>query len=120
AANGYGVAPRAHRRRHRPDRSNRPGRPVLRSADVAKIRSGESGIAMIVALFMVLVLSVLAASLIFVARTETFSSLNYRTMAEARYGAESGVHSAVNHILWTYTPPEAASATDPISNYNIN
>jgi len=88
--------------------------------NLMNIRSGESGIAMIVALFMVLVLSVLAASLVFVARTETFSSLNYRTMAEARYGAESGVHSAVNHLIWTYSPPEAASATDPISNYNIN
>ena len=65
-------------------------------------RSGERGIAMIVVLFMVLILSVLGSSLMFVSRTETMSSLNYKTMSQARYGAESGVHDAVNHLLWQY------------------
>ena len=77
------------------------------------IRSDERGIAMVVALFMVLILSVLASSLMFVSRTETLSSLNYKTMSQARYGAESGVHDAVNHLLWTYTPP--GGVADPIA-----
>jgi hypothetical protein len=75
---------------------------------------------MIVALFMVLVLSVLGASLVFVSRTETLSSLNYRTMSESRYAAESAIHRAANHLIWTYTPPSAGSAADPIAAYNMN
>jgi hypothetical protein len=68
---------------------------------------------MVVALFMVLILSVLASSLMFVSRTETMSSLNYKTMSQARYGAESGVNDAINHLLWTYTPP--GGVADPIA-----
>jgi hypothetical protein len=68
-------------------------------------RSGERGIAMIVALFMVLILSVLGSSLIFVSRTETLSSLSYKTMSQTRYAAESGVHRAANHLLFTYAAP---------------
>jgi hypothetical protein len=68
-------------------------------------RSGERGIAMIVALFMVLILSVLGSSLVFVSRTETLSSLSYKTMSQTRYAAESGVHRAANHLLFTYAPP---------------
>ena len=80
-------------------------------------RPGERGIAMIVVLFMVLVLSVLGSSLMFVSRTETMSSLNYKTMSQTRYGAESGVHDAVNHLLWTYTPP--GTGLDPIGVYDL-
>jgi hypothetical protein len=43
------------------------------------------------------------------AQTETYSSLNYRLMTQARYAAESGVHQAVNHLLYNYTPPAPAS-----------
>ena len=79
---------------------------------------GERGMAMLVALFMVLILSVLGSSLIFVSRTETLSSLNYKTMSQVRYAAESGVNDTVNYLLWTYTPP--GSVTDPIVNYNLS
>jgi hypothetical protein len=78
-----------------------------------RLRSDERGIALVIALFMVLILSVLASSLMFVSRTETLSSLNYKTMSQARYGAESGVHDAINHLLWTYTPP--GGVADPIA-----
>lgn len=81
-------------------------------------RSGERGIAMIVVLFMVLILSVLGSSLMFVSRTETLSSLNYKTMSQARYGAESGVHDAVNHLLWEYVPP-GTNAGDPLAAYDM-
>ena len=67
-------------------------------------RSDERGIALVVTLFMVLILSVLGASLVFVSRTETISSLNYKTMSQTRYGAESGIHHAANHLLWAYVP----------------
>ena len=81
-------------------------------------RSGERGIALIVVLFMVLILSVLGSSLMFVARTETMSSLNYKTMSQARYGAESGVHDAVNHLLWEYVPP-GTNPGDPLAAYDM-
>lgn len=81
-------------------------------------RSGERGIAMIVVMFMVLILSVLGSSLMFVSRTETLSSLNYKTMSQARYGAESGVHDAVNHLLWEYVPP-GTNAGDPLAGYDM-
>ena len=72
-------------------------------------RSDERGIALVVTLFMVLILSVLGASLVFVSRTETISSLNYKTMSQTRYGAESGIHHAANHLLWAYVPPGTAA-----------
>jgi hypothetical protein len=79
-------------------------------------RSNEQGIAMIVALFMVLAMSVLGATLMFVSQTETLSSMNYRMMSQARYGAESGIHQAANYLLSTaYTNVEPGTATDPFN-----
>jgi hypothetical protein len=78
--------------------------------------SNEHGIAMILALFMVLAASVIGASLIFVAQAETLSSMNYRLMSQARYGAESGVHTAANYLLHTYAAP--GTAGDPLANYD--
>src|SRR5262249_27288628 len=69
-------------------------------------RSNESGIAMIIALFMMLALSVIGATLMAVSTTETNSSFNYRQMSQARYGAESGVHKSINYLLYGgYTAP---------------
>jgi Tfp pilus assembly protein PilX len=83
-------------------------------------RSSESGIAMIITLFMVLILSLLGSTLMYVARTETLSSLNYQTMSQVRYAAESGVHSAANHILVpaTYVPPPGTAGADPLAAYD--
>jgi hypothetical protein len=80
------------------------------------IQSSERGIALVAALFMTLILSILGSSLMFVARTETLSSLNYKTMSQGRYGAESGVHVAANYLLFTYAPPGAPG--DPIAAYD--
>jgi hypothetical protein len=82
------------------------------------LTSDERGFAMLAALFMVLVLSVLASSLMFVSRTETLSSLNYKTMTQVRYGAEAGVHDAVNHLLWTYQAP--GTGLDPLSGFDVS
>jgi hypothetical protein len=79
-------------------------------------RSNERGIALVFALFMVLVASTLASSLMFVSQTETLSTLNYTTMSQVRYGAESGVHSAANYLMFTYAAP--GDGTDPLANYN--
>jgi hypothetical protein len=82
-------------------------------------RSGEEGVALVMALLMVLAVSVLTSSLVMVARSEALSSLSYTSMSQVRYGAESGIHAAANHLLFGYVAPTAASATDPLANYDM-
>src|SRR5712692_5881889 len=78
-------------------------------------RTNEKGAALILALILVLILSVMAVSLMFLSQTETWSSLNYRLMSQARYAAESGVSKAANYLIYTYPPP--GTAGDPIAAY---
>src|SRR6202166_1989495 len=61
-------------------------------------RSNQKGVALLITLILVMVLSVLAASMMFLAQSETWSSQNYRLMTQARYGAEAGLHAAANYI----------------------
>jgi hypothetical protein len=78
----------------------------------------EQGVAIILALFMVLAMSVLGTSLMFVSKTETLSSHNYRLMSQARYGAESGIHKAANYLLSNaYSAVSPGTAADPLANY---
>lgn len=79
--------------------------------------ASERGIALVFAMFMILVASTLASSLMFVSQSETLSTLNYTTMSQARYGAESAVHSAANYLMFTYAAP--GDANDPLSSYNM-
>jgi PilX N-terminal len=81
--------------------------------------ANEKGIALVLSLFLLSAMSVIAASLMFLSQTETYSSMNYRLMSQARYGAESGIQKAANHLLYTYVAPITGGA-DPIANYNTN
>ena len=81
--------------------------------------ANEKGIALVLSLFLMAAMSVIAASLMFLSQTETYSSMNYRLMSQARYGAESGVQKAANYLLYTYTPPDTVGA-DPIASYHTN
>ena len=81
--------------------------------------SNEKGIALVLSLFLLTAMSLLGASLMFLSQTETYSSMNYRLMSQARYGAESGIQKAANYVLYSYTPPVTGGA-DPIANYNTN
>ena len=76
----------------------------------------DKGVALLLTLFLMLALSAVSASLMFLSQTEVASSVNYRLMSQARYGAESGIQSGVNHLLYTYVPPTTAGA-DPIASY---
>jgi Tfp pilus assembly protein PilX len=80
-------------------------------------RSNQKGSALIFALIFVLVLSVTAASLMFLSQSETWASMNYRMMTQARYGAEAGLQATANYIMNTYTPPGAAG--DPLASYDM-
>lgn len=70
----------------------------------------EQGIALVITLFLMASLSALAVSMMFLAQTETASSRNYRTMSQARYAGEAGVHKAMNYLLNTYTAPSSMSS----------
>ena len=80
-------------------------------------RSNQKGSALIFALIFILVLSATAASLMFLSQSETWASMNYRMMTQARYGAEAGVHAAANYIMNTYVPP--GTAGDPLASYDM-
>ena len=85
--------------------------------DQSRDRSGERGIALVLVMFMVMAMSLVGASLTFVSRNETLSSMNYQTSTQSRYAAESGVSAATNYLLNTYVAPSAAGP-DPIAAYD--
>jgi Tfp pilus assembly protein PilX len=68
-------------------------------------RSSEKGIALVFTLFLMASLSALAVSLMFLSQTETSSTRNYRTMSQARYAGEAGVHKAINYLVNSYPVP---------------
>ena len=79
-------------------------------------RSNDEGVALVVVLLLTVALSAIGASLLMLAQTDTYTSMNYRMMSQARYGAESGVLKAVNYLTQTYQTPGYAG--DPLANYN--
>ena len=80
-------------------------------------RSNQKGSALVFVLLLILVLSVMAASLMFLSQSETWSSMNYRMMSQSRYGAESGLSVATDFIVNSYSAP-SATGVDSLSNYN--
>src|SRR5262245_2956670 len=56
-------------------------------------------------MFLIMAVSIVAAALMFLSQTETYSSMNYRLMSQTRYAAESGLHKAANYLLYTYPAP---------------
>ena len=68
-------------------------------------RKKENGVALIIALVILLVLSTLVASLIFVSNTSVWASANYKLMTQARYSAETGAQVMQNWLIHTYTAP---------------
>jgi Tfp pilus assembly protein PilX len=72
--------------------------------DKLKLECGqrERGIALILVLLAMLVLSVLAAAIVFTARAETFASYNYKLDTQADYLAKAGIQRAVNWFRSTH------------------
>jgi len=77
----------------------------------------EDGIALVLVLLFVLAMSSIGASMMVLSQTESLGSQNYRMMSQARYGAESGVHRAINYLLNSYARPGAVG--DPLTNDNM-
>jgi hypothetical protein len=51
--------------------------------------------------------------MMFLSQSETWSSMNYRLMTQARYGAEAGVHATANFLLNNYAPPAPTAGVPP-------
>ena len=79
----------------------------------------ERGIALVLALFLTAALSTLGASLMFLAQSETYATMNYRMMSQARYAGEAGVQKAANFLLdpAQYIVPGVVGV-DNLANYN--
>ncbi len=83
-------------------------------------RTDEKGMALILVMIMLAVLSVIAASLMAVSTADTASSTNYRLMTLARYGAETAVHRAANYLMSNaYAAAGPGTGADPLTNYDI-
>ena len=95
---------------HTPTPSS-PLDPRRRAAD-----DSEAGVALVVALLLAVALSAIGASLLLLAKTDTYASMNYRMMSQARYAAEAGVLRTVNYLTQTYVSP--GGGTDPLVNYD--
>jgi hypothetical protein len=75
----------------------------------------DKGIALVMTLILVFVMSVMAVSLMFISQSETWSSLNYRLMSQARDAAEGGVNAAANFLI--QNNKTQGGAGDPIGAY---
>ena len=90
---------------------------ITPSAPSRPASNAEAGAALVLVLLFMLAVSAMGAAMMTLSRTETYASMNYRMMSQTRYGAESGVHRAVNYLLNGYALPGGAG--DPLSNYNM-
>ena len=64
-------------------------------------RNNQQGVALVITLFLMASLSALAVSLMFLSQTETSASRNYKTMSQARYAGEAGIHKTMNYLMST-------------------
>ncbi len=82
-------------------------------------RHNERGVALIVALFLMLAVSVVGASLMFLSQTETYATMNYRMMSQARYAAEAAIQKSADFLTDStqYTIP-STGGTDALGNYD--
>src|ERR1700683_3511607 len=72
----------------------------------------ELGIALIVVLISILLLSTLVAGITFVTQTQVWTSYNYRLTTQARYAAEAGIQRTMNWIVNSYTSPSTFTSYD--------
>src|SRR5579864_627426 len=82
-------------------------------------KKSEAGVALILAMLVILVLTVLAASIVFVTQSQVWTSFNYRLTTECRYAAEGGVHRTMDWLQNTYASPVFVSPATPFPGFDI-
>lgn len=83
----------------------------------------DSGVALILVMLAILVLTTLAAAMVFSARSETLASYNYRIATQAEYASQAGVQRALNFFTssrYVGLPPTSASTYYDVSTYANN
>jgi hypothetical protein len=80
-------------------------------------RHHEDGSALLMSMLIIIALSIVGAGMTVLSLSETYGSMNYRLMSQARYGAESAVHKTVNYLLNSYTQP--GDVSDPLGSYSL-
>jgi len=86
-------------------------------------KRGDSGVALILVLLAILVLTTLAAAMVFSARSETLASYNYRVGTQAEYVALAGVQKALNFFNgsnYSPVPPTLSTTYYAASTYAVN
>jgi Tfp pilus assembly protein PilX len=87
------------------------------------LHRNEHGVALILVLLAILVLTTLAAAMVFTARSEVMASYNYRIGTQAEYVALAGVQKALNFFngaSYSPLPPAAATTYYDVSVYADN
>src|SRR3977135_1730098 len=97
------------------------------SADMNKqttCNRSDRGVALIMALLMILVLGILAAAVMFTSEAQAWTGLNFRLTAQSRYAAEAGLQSTMNWLSSaSYAAPTTFTSYDMTKNpvqYNGN
>ncbi len=86
-------------------------------------KRGESGVALILVMLAILVLTMLAAAMVFSARTETLAGYNYRIATQTEYVARAGVQAALNFLKsanYEPLPPSTFSGASSSTYYSVN
>lgn len=65
----------------------------------------ESGIALVMALLCLFVISTLAVGVMYSTQSEIWTTANYRATTQARYLAEAGAQQALNYLQSQFSPP---------------
>lgn len=92
----------------------------MKVAHRKNVEPAPPGVALILVMLAILVLSVLAASIVFSARSETFASYNYRISTQADYVAKAGLQKALNFFnsdKYKAVDPSSPGATYQVSEY---
>jgi hypothetical protein len=72
----------------------------LKRRDKSKRRIGEAGAALLIAIFALLLISVVAIALVVTSMTDSSLQSNYRTSTESYYAALAGLEEARGRLLW--------------------
>ena len=83
-----------------------------------RVEPASSGVALILVMLAILVLSVLAASIVFSARSETFASYNYRISTQADYVAKAGLQKSLN--FFNSDKYKAVNPSNPSTTYQAS
>ncbi len=80
-------------------------------------KRAEAGVSLILVMLAMLVLSVLAATIVFTARSETLASYNYKLDSQADYLAKAGLQQAIN--WFRSSNYQAVSPSQASTYYNV-